>query len=89
MDTECRPYIRAFTRKTNTKSAKFETIFAPSQELVKRFLSKPPVLKVRLVTGPSNMLFAGVYVCTFHPGNFKGGGSQAVKKCAQQRPLWI
>ena len=24
----------------------------------------------RFVTGPLNILFSGVYVCTFHPGNF-------------------
>ena len=28
--------------------------------------------------GPSNILFAGVYVCTFRPGNFTGWGSEAV-----------
>ena len=33
----------------------------------------------RLVIGPSNILFAGVYVCTFQPGNFTGWGSQGVK----------
>ena len=28
--------------------------------------------------GPSDILFAGVYVCTFRPGNFTGWGSEAV-----------
>ena len=32
----------------------------------------------RLVTGPSNILFAGVYVCTFPPGNFTDWGSERV-----------
>ena len=30
----------------------------------------------RFVKGPSNMLFAGVYVNTFQPGNFTGRGSE-------------
>ena len=29
--------------------------------------------KSRFVIGPSNMLFAGVYVCTFHPENLQSG----------------
>ena len=33
----------------------------------------------RFVTGPSNTLFAGVYVCTFQPGNVTGWGSEGVK----------
>ena len=33
----------------------------------------------RFVTGPSNTLFAGVYVCTFQPGNFTGWVSEGVK----------
>ena len=33
----------------------------------------------RLVTGPSDRLFAGVYACTFRPGNFTGWGSERVK----------
>ena len=31
------------------------------------------------VIGPSNILFAGVYVCTFQPGNFTSCGSEGVK----------
>ena len=34
----------------------------------------------RLVTGPSNILFAGVHVCTFQPGKFTGWGSERVKR---------
>ena len=33
----------------------------------------------RFVAGPSNILFAGVYVYTFQPGNFTGWGSEGVK----------
>ena len=34
----------------------------------------------RFVIGPSNMLFACVYVCTFQPGNVTGQGSEGVNK---------
>ena len=33
----------------------------------------------RFVIGPSNILFAGVYMCTFQPINFTGWGSEGVK----------
>ena len=29
-------------------------------------------------TGPSNILFVGVYACTFQPGNFTGWASEGV-----------
>ena len=32
----------------------------------------------RFVLGLSSILFAGVYVCTFQPGNFTGWGSEGV-----------
>ena len=32
----------------------------------------------RFVLGPSNILFAGVYVCTFQPGHFTGWGGEGV-----------
>ena len=34
----------------------------------------------RLVIGPPNILFLGVYVSIFQPGNFTGWGSEVVKK---------
>ena len=30
-------------------------------------------------TGPSNILFVGVYACTFQPGNFTGWAGEGVK----------
>ena len=36
-------------------------------------------MESRLVTGPSDILFAGMYVYTFQPGNFTGCGSEGVK----------
>ena len=33
----------------------------------------------KFVIGPSNILFAGVYMCTFQPINFTGWGSEGVK----------
>ena len=35
-------------------------------------------IESRFVTGPSDMLFAGMYVCTFQPGNFTGWGYEGV-----------
>ena len=58
---------RSVTLKTTTKSAKFETIKAflsATHEQAKGFLSKCTVLKVRFVTEPSNVLFAGMNMCT-------------------------
>ena len=36
----------------------------------------------RFVTGPSDILFAGVYVCIFQPANFTSWGSEGVKGVA-------
>ena len=35
-------------------------------------------VKIRFVTGPSNTLFDGVYVCTFQPRNLTCWGSEGV-----------
>ena len=67
---------------SKTKSAKSETIktfLPPSNEHVKGFVFKCTVLNVRFVTGPSNVLFAGVHVYTFQPGNLTGCGSEGIK----------
>ena len=40
-------------------------LFPPSHEPVKGFLSKCTALIANLLQGPSDMLLAGVYVCTF------------------------
>ena len=37
-------------------------------------------IESRFVTGPSNRLSAGVYVCTVQPENFTGCGSDGVKR---------
>ena len=36
-------------------------------------------IESRFVIGPSNILFASVYVCTFQPGNVTDWGSEGVK----------
>ena len=36
-------------------------------------------IESRFVKGPSKHVFAGVYVCTFQPGNFTGWSSEGVK----------
>ena len=67
------------------------SLSSPLHEHVKRFLSKCAVLKVDLLHDHQNMLFAGVYVCTFHPGNFTGWSSEGVKRCPQilKSLLWF
>ena len=38
----------------------------------------------RFVIGPSDILFAGVYVCTFQPGKFTGWGSRGVRNTQRE-----
>ena len=42
----------------------------------------------RFVIGPSNVLSAGVYVCTFQPGNLAGCGSEGVKDPVVHVRVW-
>ena len=55
------------------------TLFPASYEHMKRFLSKCTALKVRVVIGPSNMTFSGVFVYAFQPEYFTGWSSEGVK----------
>ena len=41
-------------------------------------------MEIRFVIEPSNILFGGVYVCTFQPGNFTGWGSEGVKAITER-----
>ena len=50
------------------------------KDLKKIFFIKMHHIECRFVTGPSDVLFAGVYVCTFLPGNFTGWGTEGVKR---------
>ena len=43
----------------------------------------------RFVTGPSDILFAGVYVCTFQPGNFTGWSSDGVNETLKWLSLFL
>ena len=65
----------AITRKTTNKSAKFAP-FARPREMTSTKLHS---IESRLVIGPSKVLFVGVHVCIFQPGNFTGCGSEGVK----------
>ena len=40
-------------------------------------------IESRFVTEPSNILFGGMYVSTFQPGDFTGWGSGGVKTVNQ------
>ena len=67
--------------KRPIKSAKFGIIkaFSPFALVRERIFIKMHSAKSRFVIGPSNILFAGMYMCTFQPGNFTGWGSERVK----------
>ena len=54
--------------------------FSPFHDHVNGFLPKINIHRTesRFVIGPSNTLFAGVYVSTFQPGHFTGWGSEGV-----------
>ena len=80
-------------KKKKKIKSKFEIIRAfslPSHEHLKGFLSKYTVLKVKFITGQSNILFGDVRVCvcvcvcTTDPGNVTGWGSEGVKLFALQ-----
>ena len=60
------------TEALNLKSLRLFPIFAGALE---KTSTKMHSIESKVVTGPSNMLFAGVYVCTFQPGNFTNWGS--------------
>ena len=70
----------SFEKNTN-ESAKFEAIkalpipFAWTRENISIKMHNIE----RFVVGPSNILFLGVYVCTFQPSNCKGWRSGGVK----------
>ena len=61
---------------------KFETItacFAPFARTRGWISIKMHSIGSSFVTVPSYILFGGVYVCIFEPGNFTGCGSEGVK----------
>ena len=62
-------------------SAKLEPIQAFSAFVWAREKSsiKMHGIASRFVKGPSKHVFAGVYVCTFQPGNFTGQGKEGAK----------
>ena len=41
----------------------------------------------RFVIGPSNILFSGVYVCTFQPGSFTGWDVEGVNLILQYKGM--
>ena len=69
---------KQLTKVPNLKSFRFFFLspFASAHEMIS---VKMHTIKSRFVIGPSNILFASLYVCTFKPGNFTGWGSEGVK----------
>ena len=83
----CLLHCHSETTNKNAKSGTIKAFFfssSTSNEQVKGFLSKCTVLKVRFVTAPSNVLFAGVYVCIFQPGYFTAWVSEGVKRLLER-----
>ena len=54
-------------------------LFCPFDWAHERVSIKMHSIKSRFVIGPSNVLFVGMYMSTFQPGNFTGCGSKGVK----------
>ena len=55
----------------------------PSHELTRETASiKMHSTESRFVIGSSNILFGGVYVCNFQPGNFTGWGREGINASA-------
>ena len=54
----------------------FFFFFVPFACAGEKVFIKTYCIESRLVTGPSNVLFAGVYVCTFQPRTFTGLGNE-------------
>ena len=44
-----------------------------------------PSTESEFFIGPLSILVAGVYVCTFQPGNFTGCGSEGVNKTEKKK----
>ena len=64
----------------NLKSSRLFPSFAWAR---KKTSIKRHITEIRFVTGPSNILFAGAYVCSFQPGNVTGWGSEGVNHYVQ------
>ena len=78
---------RAVSWKMTNRSAESDIIassfflcfFCPFAWAREKISIKMHSIKSISVTGPSKILCSGVYVCTFHPENFTGCGSEGVK----------
>lgn len=74
--------LKTSNETLNLKSFDFVLLlsfpFFIGTNICKRISVKAHIAENKLVTGPKNILFAGVRVCTFQPGNFRGWGSGRV-----------
>ena len=73
----------------NLKSARCFFPYAWARE---RISIKVHSIESRFVTGPSDILFACMYVCTFQPGNFTSWGIERGKLYSfrlQKREHWL
>ena len=78
------PCLLCHHSETTSRSTKLEIMKAPAPAFTRaceRTSIKMHSIESRFVIRPSNILSAGMYVCTFQPGNFTGcgTGSEGVK----------
>ena len=71
--------LSLWKRPVNAPDLKSLWPFAPFAWTRERVSIKIRCTDSRFVIGLSNILFAGVYMCTFPPRNFTGSGSEGVK----------
>ena len=74
------PFTAKLARKTTNKNAKLQIIQAFYPFARGMISIKMHTIASRFVIGPSNILFASLYVYTFQPGSFTGWGSEGVNK---------
>ena len=70
-------------RLTKLPNIKPLRLFSRLAQVRERISINMHSIESRLVIGPSNILFASLYVCAFQSGNFTGWGSEEVN-CERQ-----
>ena len=81
----CLPRRHCGKRPIKVTNLKSLWLFSPFAWAPERTFVKMHSIEIIFVIGPSNILSASVYVCTFQPGNFTGWGSEGVNKRLNSR----
>ena len=76
-------------RKRPIKAPNLKSLrpFSPFTWARERISIKIHGLESRIVTGPSDTLFAGMYMCALQQGNFTGWNSEGVDKNEEEKGL--